>query len=220
VKKEATNRRETAVALEIKPCWDPSGSVSLRLCEERRELTVSADGELLLYRLRDDRPERLGWVEHRRTGGHECWRRVPVSHVVCACLRERDAEQLVIALSLAAADRARRRGGAWHQAGNRLASQAHSSRQRSRVSTLPFQVLFRHLSDPRRERPLTPSLAAERIGYTARGRADTSRLLRRLGLAEQRHGTTGAARRQRSVGYRTGVELCRAVDIDPVELGL
>jgi hypothetical protein len=126
----------------------------------------------------------------------------------------------VIELSLAAAERARRRGGRWPAAAKRLAEQARSARRRSRVSTLPFQVLFRQLSDPGRERPLTSSLAAERIGYTAAGRPDTSRLERRIGVRGQRDRRAGGARRQRFVGYRTGVELCRAIDLDPVELGL
>jgi hypothetical protein len=219
VKKAASNRREDRVALEIKPGWDRSGTVSLRLCEEQRELVVTADGELTEYRLREDAPDRLGWVEHRRGRGRER-RRVPVGEVVCACLREWEVEQRVIDLSLAAAERARRQGGRWPAAAKRLAEQARSARRRSRVSTLPFKVLFRHLSDPGRERPLTSSLAAERVGYTAAGRPDTSRLERRLGLAGQRDRRAGGARRQRFVGYRTGLELCRAIDLDPVELGL
>jgi hypothetical protein len=126
----------------------------------------------------------------------------------------------VLELSLAAAARAQRRGGRWREAGARLADQARSAARRGRVSTLPFRVLFRHLSDSRRERPLSASLAAERIGFEARGRPDTSRLKRRFGLADQRDGTAGETRSQRSVGYRTGVALCRAIDVDPVELGL
>jgi hypothetical protein len=220
VKKAASNRREEQVALEIRPVWDRGGTVSLRLCEQRRELVVSADGELTEYRLREDAPDRLGWVEHRRGRGGARRRRVPVGEVVCACLREWEAEQRVIELSLAAAERARRRGGRWPAAAKRLAEQARSARRRSRVSTLPFRVVFRHLSDAGRERPLTSSLAAERIGYTAAGRPDTSRLERRLGLAGQRDRRAGGARRQRFVGYRTGLELCRAIDLDPVELGL
>jgi hypothetical protein len=220
VKKEASNRREDPVALEIRPGWDRSGTVSLKLCEERRELVVRAGGEVTRYRLRDGAPDRLGWIEVRRDGGRVRRRRVAVSEVACACLREWDAEQRVIELSLAAAARADRRGGRWQRAARRLAGQAHSARRRQRVSTLPFQVLFQHLSDPRREGPLTTSLAAERIGYRAGGRPDTSRLLRRFGLAAQRDGTARRTRPQRSVGYRTGVELCRAIDVDPVELGL
>lgn len=208
------------MAVEIRPGWDRGGTVRLRLCEERRELVVGAGGELTHYRLREDAPDRLGWVERRLERGLVRRRRVAVSDVACACLREWDAEQRVIELSLAAAARAHRRGGRWERAAKRLAGQAYAARQRESVSTLPFQVLFQHLSDPEREGPLSPSLAAERIGYRAGGRPDTSRLLRRLGLADQRDGTAGRTRRQRSVGYRTGLELCRAIDVDPVELGL
>jgi hypothetical protein len=208
------------MALEIRPAWDRSGTVRLWLCEERRELIVSAGGERMQFVLREERPGRVHWVE--RAPGRRGARNVPVSvgDVACHCLREWDAEQRVIELSLAVAARAQRRGGRWERAARRLAGQAHAARRREGVSTLPFQVLFQQLSDPEREGPLTPSLAAERIGYRAGGRPDTSRLLRRLGLADQRDGTAGRTRRQRSVGYRTGLELCRAIDVDPVELGL
>jgi hypothetical protein len=220
VEKAASNGRKDQVALEIRPVWDRSETVTLRLCEERRELVVSAGGEPTRYRLREDAPDRLGWVERRLEQGLVRRRRVAVGDVACACLREWEVEQWVIELSLAVAARAHQRGGRWERAAKRLAGQAHAARRRESVSTLPFQVLFQHLSDPEREGPLTPSLAAERIGYTAGRRPDTSRLLRRLGLAEQRDGSARKPRRQRSVGYRTGLELCRAIDVDPVELGL
>jgi hypothetical protein len=208
------------MALEIRPAWDRSDTVRLRLCEQPGELVVSARGELTNYRLCEDAPDRLGWVERRLEQGLVRRRRVAVGDVACACLREWEAEQRVIELSLAAAARAHRRGGRWERAAKRLAGQAYSARRRESVSTLPFQILFQQLSDPEREGPLTPSLAAERIGYRAGKRSDTSRFLRRLGLADQRDGTARKTRRQRSVGYRTGLELCRAIDVDPVELGL
>src|SRR5215216_5115848 len=53
------------MGLRIRPLWDPTGTVSLEIDEERRELVVSAEGERLRFVLREDRPERLGWVEHR-----------------------------------------------------------------------------------------------------------------------------------------------------------
>ena len=220
VKKAASNRREEPMALEIRPAWDRSETVRLRLCEERRELVVTAGGEPTHYRRRDDAPDRLGWIERKFEQGLARKRRVAVGDVACACLREWDAEQRVIELSLAAAARAEQRGGRWERAARRLASQAYAARRRESVSTLPFQILFQHQSDPEREAPLTSSLAAERIGYRAGGRPGTSRPLRRLGLADQRDGTARKSRRQRSVGYRTGLELCRAIDVDPVELGL
>jgi hypothetical protein len=208
------------MALEIRPAWDRSETVSVRLCEHRRELVVSAGGEWIQFVLREEGPGRIHWVE--RAPGRRGARNVPVSvgDVVCHCLREWDAEQRVIELSLAVAARAQRRGERWERAARRLAGQARAARRRESVSTLPFQILFQHLSHPEREGPLTPSLAAERIGYHAGGRPDTSRLLRRLGLADQRDGTARTPRRQRAVGYRTGLELCRAIDVDPVELGL
>jgi hypothetical protein len=110
------------MALEIRPAWDRSGKVRLRLCEERRELVVTADGEITRYRLWEDAPDRLGWVERRLEQGLVRRRRVAVGDVACACLREWDAEQRVIALSLAAAARAHRRGGRWERAAKRLAA--------------------------------------------------------------------------------------------------
>lgn len=206
------------MALEIRPGWDRSETVSVRLCEQRRELELSGGGELVRYRLREQSPSRLGWVERRLERGLERRRRVAVGEVVLACLREWEAEQRVIALSRQAASRAHWRGGRWRAAGERLDGQARKAGRRERVSTLPFRVLFLHLSDDGRERPLTRSLAAERVGWSAGGRPDTSRLLRRFGLADD--SDRGGRRRQRSVGYRTGVALCRAIDLDPVELGL
>jgi hypothetical protein len=206
--------------LDIRPMWDPGDSVRLTLCDQRRELVVAADGEVVQYLLRDHRPDRLGWVERRLEDGLVRRRRVTVGEVVCACLREWEAEQLVLELSRSAARRALRRGGAWRPAGERLAHQARSARGRGRVSALPFQVLFRHRRDPAREQPLSGNLAAERIGFTADGAPDSTRLLRRLGLADQCCEHTGERRRQRAVGYRTGLALCEAIGVDPVELGL
>lgn len=208
------------MTLDIRPTWDPGDTVRLALCDQRRELVLSADGEVVQYLLREQRPERLGWVERRLEDGLVRRRRVTVGEVVCACLREWEAEQLVLELSRVAARRALRRGERWRPAGERLASQVYSARGRGRVSALPFQVLFRHRRDPARERPLSGNLAAERIGFSADGRPDSTRLLRRLGLAEQCEHTGERRRRQRSVGYRTGLALCEAIDIDPVELGL
>jgi hypothetical protein len=42
------------MALEIRPTWDRSETVRLRLCEHRRELVVSADGERMQFVLRED----------------------------------------------------------------------------------------------------------------------------------------------------------------------
>lgn len=208
------------MALEIRPTWDPGETVSLRLCERRRELVLSVDGEVLQYVLRSERPDRLGWVERRLEGGPFRRRRVTVGEVVCACLREWEAEQLVIAASRAAAELASRRGGQWQLAGMRLRRECREARDRGRVSVLPFQVLWHHASDPHRERPLTASVAAERIGMRDRGgQVDTSALMRRLGLADHCEGG-GRRRRSRAVSTDTGVALCRALGVEPVELGL
>src|SRR5918995_3300132 len=124
------------MGLEIKPAWDRSDTVRLTLRDQRRELVVSAGGELTRYRLWEDAPDRLGWVERRHEQGLVRRRRVAVGDVVCACLREWDAEQWVIELSLAAAARAHRRGGRWERPAKRLAGQAYAARRRESVSTL------------------------------------------------------------------------------------
>jgi hypothetical protein len=211
-----------SMGLQIRPLWDPTGTVSVEVRDDRGELIVAADGEELRFTLREDRPERLGWVERRvRDGRVRRRRRVAVGEVVCHCLREWDAEQQVLALSERAAARALERGGRWAAAGRRLADQARAARTRKRVSTLPFQVLFAHRSGGVGAEALTAAVAAERIGYRmADGHSDTQRLLRRFGLSCHRDGRGGRSQFQRSVRYETGVALCRAVAVDPVELGL
>lgn len=209
------------MGLRIRPLWDPTGSVSVEFDEGRRELMVSTGCELLRFVLSEERPDRLGWVECGTAKGTVRRRRVAVGEVVCHCLGEWDAEQRVLELSRRAAGRALRRGGRWAAAGRRLADQTRAAPRRRRVSTLPFQVLFGHRASPTREAPLSAALAAERVGYrTAEGRSDTQRLRRRAGIARSRDGRSGRARWQRFVNYETGVALCRAVEVDPVELGL
>ncbi len=205
----------------IEPLWDPTGTVSVEVDQDRRELVVTARGERVEFALAEERPERLGWVERRAEDGRVRTRHVSVGEVVCHCLREWEAEQQVLELSRKAARRALKRGGPWAGPGRRLGDQATAARRGRRVSTLPFQVLFAQRSSPANSAPLTASLAARRMGYQAAGgRTDTQRLLRRLGLACHRDGRGGEGRRQRSVRYETGVALCRAVEVDPVELGL
>ncbi len=210
-----SNRGRAQMTVEIRPTWDPSGTVSLRVCAERRELVLSGEGALRHFELVEQRAERLGWVEHGAAGN----RRVSVGEVTCACLREWEAEQAVDQVTQEAAARAKRRGGCWRAAGERLEGQLRSARRSARVSALPFRVVFRHRSAPGQQRPLSVSEAAERVGYlTAEGKPDTQRLKRRLGLAHQDDGQR--RRCQRAVGYRTGLALCEAIDVDPVELGL
>lgn len=206
---------------QIKPLWDPTGTVSVEVDQDRCELVVRAGAQLIEFALAEERPERLGWVERRAEDGLLRHRRVAVGEVVCHCLREWEAEQQVLELSGRAARRALGRGGPWADPGRRLRDQARAARRHQRVSTLPFQVLFMQRSSDAHTAPLTATLAAQRMGYQAAGgRVDTQRLLRRLGLACHRDGHAGQGRRQRSVRYETGVALCRAVEVDPVELGL
>jgi hypothetical protein len=209
------------MGLRIEPLWDPTGTVTVEVHDDRHELVVTAQGQELRFTLREERPERLGWVEQRLEHGRVRRRRVAVGDVVCHCLREWDAEQEVLALSRRAAARALGRGGRWAAAGRRLAEQTRRARRRKRVSTLPFRVLLEHRSEPARQGAVSPALAAERVGYrTADGRSDTQRLKRRSGLARHRNGRGGRGQLQRSVGYETGLALCRAVELEPVELGL
>ncbi|MDQ3647588.1 MAG: hypothetical protein M3433_03200 [Actinomycetota bacterium] len=207
------------MTVEIRPTWDPSGTVSVCVSAERRQLVLCAEGELRQFELVEERAERLGWVERELEDGLVCRRRVSVGEVMCACLREWEAEQAVVEVTQRAVARAKQRGGCWQAAGERLEGQLRSARCAARVSAVPFRVLFRHRSDPRQERAMSVSEAAERVGYlTVEGKPDTQRLRRRLGLAH--HSDAQGPRFQRAVGYRTGLALCQAIDVDPVELGL
>jgi hypothetical protein len=207
------------MARVITPSWDPTGTVRLRIDHRRGELTVLDEGEATSFRLRRDRPERLGWW--RREG--RSWVRTSVSEVVCHCLREWEVEQEVLAMSRAAVAAARAAGGEWCKAAEALRTQCAAARRNGRVSVLPFQKLWRHLAGEHRppgER-LSESIAAERAGFRmADGRVDTERLMRRLGLSARLDGHSGRRIRNRFVNYETGLVLCRALDRDPVELGL
>jgi hypothetical protein len=67
--------RRCQMALAITPSWDPTGTVSLRIDRARGTLVVRDDGEETRFRLRRDRPERLGWW--RREG--RSWVRASVA---------------------------------------------------------------------------------------------------------------------------------------------
>lgn len=191
--------------LLLRPTWDREGTVALVLDTERGALTVRAADRTSRYQLEASDPERLGWqcVEEDTIE-----RDVTVGEVFVACLREWDAEQGVVDLSLDAAEAAHRRGGQWVEGARRLRCQTHAARRAERVSPLPLRTVFVQ----RRERDeLTVSLAAERIGYVADGRADTSRLRRRLGLGGEE---------SRAISYETAVALCAALSVDPMEVGL
>ena len=209
------------MGLLIRPLWDPSGTVSVEVGDECPELVVRTEAEVLRFVLKEDRADRLGWVEYRHANRVVRRRRVAVGEVVCHCLREWDAEQWVLELSRQAARRAQARGGRWGVAGRRLADQTRNAVARRLVSTLPFQVLLGHRSGAAGEAVLDIATAAQRGGYlTTDGRSDTQRLRRRAGVAGCRDGRGERIQMQRSVRYETGVALCRAVDVDPVELGL
>jgi hypothetical protein len=209
------------MGLQIRPLWDPTGTVTVEVDDDRRELTVRTELDVLQFVLREDRPDRLGWVEGRGANGTARRRRVPVGEVVCHCLREWEAEQHVLRLSRQAASRALRRGGPWARAGKRLADQARGASTRRLVSTLPFQVLFAHRPAGGGPGVIGTATAALRVGFvTADGRSDTQRLRRRAGVARHRDGRGGRSRWQRSVRYETGLALCRAAGVDPVDLGL
>jgi hypothetical protein len=208
------------MALAITPSWDPTGTVSLRIDPHRAELTVVDVGEATIYRLRRDRPERLGWW---RVEGGRARVRATVGEVICHCLREWEAEQEVLAMSRAAVAAARAAGGEWCKAAEALRTQCAAARRGGRVSVLPFQKLWRHLAGEQRapEERLSESIAAERAGFwMADGRVDTERLMRRLGPSARLDGHSGRRIRNRFVNYETGLVLCRALDRDPVELGL
>lgn len=209
------------MALLIRPLWDPTGAVSVEVDDDGAEVVVRTESEVLRFGLTEERPDRLGWVELRQTNGTVRGRRVAVGEVVCHCLREWDAEQLVLELSREAARRALARGGRWAAAGRRLADQTRSASARRLVSTLPFQVLLGHRPSAVRDAVMDIATAAQRSGFvTADGRSDTQRLRRRAGVARHFDGRGGGSRWQRVVRYETGVALCRAVEVDPVELGL
>jgi hypothetical protein len=209
------------MGLLIKPLWDPTGAVSVEVDDEGPEVVVRTGVEVLRFVLSEHRSDRLGWVELRHSNGAVRRRRVAVGEVVCHCLREWDAEQRVLELSRDAARRALARGGRWAAAGRRLADQTRSAPARRLVSTLPFQVLLGHRPSAVRDAIMDIATAAQRSGFvTADGRSDTQRLRRRAGVARHRDGRIGRSRWQRVVRYETGVALCRAVEVDPVELGL
>ncbi len=197
---------QTAEPLVVRPACDPAGTLTLQLCAERGELVVDDDGKRTRFSLCEGGDE-VGWVRDGRP--------VELREVIDHCLRDWSAEQAVLAMSKAAAERAGAdRGGC-------LGEQVRSVPSSRLLSVLPFQRWFVYLSAPERPEPerLCPADAAERAGYVSRGRGDTSRLLRRLGLAVQQKGGQAAAASQ-YVSEETALALCRALDRDPAELGI
>lgn len=205
--------------LVIAPRFDPTGTVCVEIDADLREVVVTDEGEVFRYVLAEHEPDRLGWML-RDDGGPAP---VRVADVVNRCLRDWDAEQAVAELTLAAARRAEERGGDWTQPAARLRRQVHAARRLRRLPARLFQKWWVYLADERRpaECRLSEHVAARRAGYVrANGDADTARLLRRLGIADNAVDRCGVRSRCSHVNYETALTLCRALGRDPVDLGL
>src|ERR671924_356209 len=122
--------------IEIRPIWDPTGTLRILVDSDRRELVLSVDGQRIEFILQAEQPDQLGWLQWTAP----C-RRVSVGEVVAHCLREWEAEQAVLEMTHRAARDAARRGGAWWRAATRLRTQARSARNSQRLAVLPFQLL-------------------------------------------------------------------------------
>lgn len=192
--------------LVVRPTCDPAGTLTLRLDSGRGRLVVDDGGERTRFSLCEG-GEEVGWVRD----GHP----VELREVLAHCLRDWSAEQAVLAMSKAAVARA-----GWDR-GCRLGEQVRVAPNARGVSVLPFQRWFVYLTSRSGSERLCPAEAAARAGYIdrRRGRADTTRLYRRLGLATQHKGGRGPAEPSQFVSERTALALCRALDRDPAELG-
>jgi len=196
-----------AEPLVVRPACDPGGALTLHLDAERGRLVVDDDGKRTRFSLCEG-GEEIGWVRRGRP--------VELREVLAHCLRDWSAEQAVLCMSKAAADRA------GSDRGCRLAEQVRAAPRARALSVLPFQRWFLYLSSRPGPERLCPAEAAARAGYIdrRRGVADTARLLRRLGLQTQHTGGRGAAPPSQFVSERTALALCRALDRDPAELGV
>lgn len=200
----------------ITPRSDPTGERTLWVSEQRGEVVVEDGGERWRYVVRSSSPAAFGWA---RVGPEGHLERVCAVVVLGECLRDLDAEEAVIAATRRACERTRALGGEWRAAAERVRAQVRPNRSR-RVPVVLFQKWWRHVTGQGAECELTAVMAAERAGWRLRGRGDAERLLRRLGLVETQDGGAGCRRLNESVNYETGLALCRALDRDPVELGL
>lgn len=202
------------MTVAVRPSWDPTGTLRVSVDRERRELVVSVEGERIEFTLRTERPDQLGWVRRTPPRG-----RVPVGEVVAHCLREWDAEQEVLGVTEQTVREARAHGPAWLSAAKRLQDQVRSARHRRRMAVLPFQLLWRELAEAHGGPGLSVSTAALRAGFrNPDGSADTSRLERRLGLRPYAS-RWGRETRNHSVNSETRPALCRALGLDPAEVG-
>ena len=203
----------------IAPRFDPTGTVRVEIDSDLREVVVTDEGVLFRYVLAEREPDRLGWTLHHCGKATS----VRVADVVNRCLRDWDAEQAVAELTLAAADRADARGAAWLEPATRLRRQVDAARHLRRLPARIFQKWWVYLADERRPEDcrLSERVAALRAGYVrANGDADTARLLRRLGIADNAVDRCGVRSRSSHVNYETALTLCRALGRDPVDLGL
>jgi hypothetical protein len=82
------------------------------------------------------------------------------------------------------------------------------------IPLAPFQERYHQLL----ERGVSPSEIAYRLDFIVAGRADTSRLNRILGLKP--HRANGGYRTSTHTTYGTAERLCRALDLDPVDVGV
>jgi len=159
----------------------------------------------------------LGWRERQipLSGPTTLTRSRPEE--VMAVARDLDREDEAIAVTLAAAAEARAEGSLLAlEAAERLEAGVRRGRSLSRVSVRAFQLAL--LVRLAAGEPL--SAMCERGGFLdASGRADTSWLLRRLGLKELVCSRSGKVRWARTLRYDVAVRVAQAVDVDPVELG-
>jgi hypothetical protein len=206
--------------LVIAPRFDPTGTVRVEIDADRREVVVTDEGEVYRYVLDEHEPQHLGWALQ---GDPRPTTQATVGEVVSRCLRDWDAEQIVAQITLAAAVRADQREGDWAVAAARLRRQVHAARRLRRVPARIFQKWWVYLADERRpdDCRLSEHVAALRAGYVrANGDADTARLLRRMGIADNAVTRCGVRSRSSHVNYETALTLCRALGRDPVDLGL
>lgn len=140
------------------------------------------------------------------------------SEEVIAVARDLDRDGEVIALTLAAAAEARADGSPLAlEAAGRLEAEVRRGRDLSRLSVRAFRLAL--LERLAAGEPL--SVMCERGGFLdASGRADTSWLLRRLGLKELVCSRSGKVRWARTLRYDVAVRVAQAVDADPFELGV
>jgi hypothetical protein len=160
----------------------------------------------------------LAWRERQAPTGHRSVLTRSRADEVIAVARDLDREGEVIALTLAATAHARAAGGtAALIAAGRLEAEVRRGRDLHRVSVRAFQLAL--LERLQAGEPL--SAMCERGGFLdASGRADTSWLLRRLGLKELVCSRSGKVRWARTLRYDVAVRVARALDLDPVDLGV